>query len=123
MDSPRLAEHGAEGQREAGHQGPGPGRADVREGVDAGQAGVEAEEDDAGVGQHAADDDQVVELRTRHLDVALIAVLDVEGQEDRRHYDAADGQRGQRCVHRLVHSGVLDDQQRSVLWRVPETER
>lgn len=53
---PCLGEHGPEGQREACHQKPRPGCADVWEGLLAGQSGVQTQEDDATVRQHAAND-------------------------------------------------------------------
>lgn len=49
MHPPGLGEHGAERQRESGHQQPRPGRAYVREHVDAGHPTVEAQEYDAGI--------------------------------------------------------------------------
>ena len=49
MDPPGLGEHRSEGQGEAGHQDPGLGRADVGEGVNRCDRGVEAEDDHTGV--------------------------------------------------------------------------
>ncbi len=72
MNPPRLGEHGAEGQGEAGHEDPRPRRADVRKRLDARQLRVKAEEDDARVGQDAPEDDQVVQVRAGHLDVPTI---------------------------------------------------
>ena len=69
MDAPRLGEHGAECQREAGHQRPDAGRADDGQGRLARQVRVQSQEDDARVSQQAADDDHVVQVRTRHFDV------------------------------------------------------
>lgn len=41
------------------------------------QTAVHSEENDRHVSQHAADDDKIVEMWTRHFDVSLIAELDV----------------------------------------------
>lgn len=67
---PRLAKHGPEAERESRHQDPRSSRADVRKGLFAGQVRVESEEDDRHVGQDAADDDQIVHVGRRHLDLS-----------------------------------------------------
>ena len=70
VDAPRFGEHGAEGEREAGHQGPDARRADHRQRRLARQVRIQAEQDDARVRQQAADDDHVVQVGTRHFDVS-----------------------------------------------------
>ena len=75
MHPPSLGEHGAEGQGEAGHEEPRPSRADVREGGDTRQLRVQTQEDHAAVRQHAADDDEVVQVGRRHLYVPAHAIL------------------------------------------------
>ena len=117
VDPPGLAEHGPEGEGEAAHQDPRPAGADVGEGLDRGHVGVQAEEDDRGVGQDAPDDDQVVHVRGAHLDLPaktyascfkpekaadalclpLVSVNNVEdeetgGQEDAEPRDNDDGE-------------------------------
>ena len=57
MDSPGLAEHGAETEGEPWHQDPGPRCADVRKGLHRGHVGVQAQDDDRGVGEDAPHDD------------------------------------------------------------------
>lgn len=70
--APRFREHGAEGQRETGHQQPRSGRANIRERRHARQLRIQSEKDNAAVGQHAADDNEVVQMRRRHFDVSAI---------------------------------------------------
>lgn len=67
MHPPGLGEHGAERQRETGHEQPRARRANVREHVHAGHLAVQAQEHDAAVRQHGADDDQVVQVRAGHF--------------------------------------------------------
>lgn len=57
VDAPRFREHGAKGQTKAGHEEPRAGRANVWESGDTTKATVQAQEYDAHVGEHAADDD------------------------------------------------------------------
>ena len=69
MNPPGLGEHRAEGEREAGHEHPGLDRADVAEGRLRGEGGVQPQDDHRGVAQEAANDDQVVQIWRRHLDL------------------------------------------------------
>lgn len=61
--------------------------------TDTRQAGIQAEKYDAGVGKHTPDDDKVVELRAGHFYVSLVAVVDVDAEENCRHDYAEDGTR------------------------------
>lgn len=70
VDSKGFAEHRAEGQGETGHQNPGARVADVGKIVLAREARVEAENDHTGEGEDAADDDEIVQVGTGHLDVS-----------------------------------------------------
>ena len=69
VDAPRFGEHGAEGEREARHEKPRSPCANVGEEGDRGQLTVQPQENDTHVGEHAAHDDQVVQVRTGHFDI------------------------------------------------------
>lgn len=82
--------------------------------TDAGQSGVEAQEDDACVSEHTADDNQVVELRTGHFYVPLVAIFDVDCEKNRCHHDSANGTSRQNGINGFIHASVLDYQERLV---------
>lgn len=79
---------------------------------------IQSQKNDAGVGQHAADYDQVVQLWTGHLDVPLVPVLYVEPEEHGGHDYAAHRQGRQDRVDSFVNASVFDDAQRSVFWGI-----
>jgi len=54
---------------------------------------------------------------TRHLDVALIAELDVDNQEANCQHDAEHRAARQNDVDREIHLAVLNNAKRSVLGR------
>jgi hypothetical protein len=81
VNSPRFREHCTEGESESSHQEPSTSGADVRKGSNATQAAVKTQENDTQVSQNATDDDEVVQVGTRHFNVTLITELDVDNQE------------------------------------------
>lgn len=60
VDAPGFGEHGAEGEREAGHEGPDPSRANDGQGGFPREVRVQSQEDHARVGEQTADDDEIV---------------------------------------------------------------
>ena len=117
VDAPSLAEHGAKAEREARHQDPGPRRAYVREGRDAGEVGVEAEQDDGGVREDAADDDEVVHVGRGHLDLALVPEPDVDSQKHGGDHNPQRGHDDDDDVQGRVHPRLHILLERPILWR------
>ena len=70
MNSPSFGKHGPEGERESGHQNPGPGCADHGEALLVRQPRVQSEQDDRGVSKNTSNDDQIIEVRRRHFYVS-----------------------------------------------------
>lgn len=100
VNSPRLREHRAESETEPSHQQPSTRGADVGEGGDAAEAAVHSQENYAQVRQHAADDDQIIQVRTRHFDVPLISELDVDDEEADGENNSEHGAAGENHVDR-----------------------
>ena len=57
MDPPCFTKHWSKAEGEPWHQNPGPRRADVGKGLHRGHVGVQAQDDDRGVGEDAPHDD------------------------------------------------------------------
>ena len=74
VDPPRFAEHRTKTKGESWHQDPSTRRANVWKRVCRRHVGVEAEHDDGGVGEDAANDDQIIHVGRRHFDVSEVIV-------------------------------------------------
>lgn len=100
MHTPCFREHCAEGKTESGHQQPSTRGTDVGEGGDAAESTVHSEEYNAQIRQHAADDNQIIQVWTRHFDVPLISELDVDDEEADGENDSEHRATGKNHVNR-----------------------
>lgn len=116
MNAPGFREHCTKRKRKASHQQPSTRCADVRECCHTAESAIHSEKDNAQVGQHASDDNQIIQMRTRHFDVALVSELDVDDEKTDGKHDSQYGTAGKNDVDCQVDLRVLYNSQCTIFW-------
>jgi hypothetical protein len=87
-----LAEHGSECERESDSEQPNSHDTNMLKERLGYEALVLAQEINARIGQHAANNDQVVQVRTGHLDESMLPEANVEEEKQQTDTDTNSGQ-------------------------------
>jgi hypothetical protein len=114
MNTPSFRKHCTERQWKSGHQKPSSRRTNIGKCGDAAESTVHAEKNDTHVGQHAANDDKIVEMRTRHFNVSLIPEFYVHNEETDSEYNSQHRTTRQNDIDCNIDLCMFNDSQRTV---------